>query len=224
VDYIYLWPLYGVWPVKYTIIGEPYIEKGRKLMDYRCPSCLGTFTTRYERLADEKATGMCKACAYTVRSSGGHGLSGHRLYNIWDHIVQRTTNQKSDNYPNYGGRGIKMLEQWRLDFLSFYNWAMDNGYAEHLTIDRIDVDGDYTPSNCRWADTFTQSQNTRLLRKNNTSGYRGVTRSHNKWSAEITANGVALKLGRYSTPEEAAKAFDSYVLENGLQHPRNFDE
>lgn len=88
-----------------------------------------------------------------------HHLSKTRLYRIWGLIKTRTTNPKVPNYRFYGGKGIKVCAEWRDDFLAFYNWAIENGYKDNLTIDRIDSDGDYCPQNCRW---ITQSENATL--------------------------------------------------------------
>ena len=93
-----------------------------------------------------------------------HGLSDTRLYHCWVAIKQRTGNPSNDAYPNYGGRGIKMCPEWESDFMSFYTWAMANGYEEDLTIDRIDVDGNYEPTNCRWITKKEQSLNRRNSR------------------------------------------------------------
>lgn len=93
-----------------------------------------------------------------------HGLSATRIYRCWEAIKQRTGNHSNDAYPNYGGRGIKMCPEWESDFMSFYAWAMANGYEEDLTIDRIDVDGHYEPTNCRWITKKEQSLNRRNSR------------------------------------------------------------
>lgn len=93
-----------------------------------------------------------------------HGLSNHKLYEAFTSMKQRCYNQKNPAYIDYGERGIKICDEW-LDkengFITFYNWALENGYEEHLTIDRKDVNGNYEPSNCRWITNLQQQNNKR---------------------------------------------------------------
>lgn len=88
-----------------------------------------------------------------------HKMSHTRPYEIWQGMKGRCYNLHDARYDRYGGRGIKVCEEWRENFSAFYEWALANGYSDDLTIDRIDNDKDYTPENCRWADAKTQSRN-----------------------------------------------------------------
>lgn len=84
-----------------------------------------------------------------------------QLYNVWRNIKYRCTSKTCKVYKHYGGRGITMCNEWKNDYNSFYEWAITNGYKRGLSIDRIDVNGNYEPSNCRWATQKQQSNNTR---------------------------------------------------------------
>lgn len=90
----------------------------------------------------------------------GHTTDGQpRLYRIWRAMRFRCGNTGHVSYPRYGGRGITVCSEWDRSFSVFYAWAMENGYADDLSIDRIDNDGDYTPTNCRWTTAAQQLEN-----------------------------------------------------------------
>ena len=110
-----------------------------------------------------------------------HGLSKTRLYRIWTGIKNRCFNENIPKYKNYGNRGIFVCDEWKNDFMSFYNWAMDNGYQDDLSIDRINVNGNYEPLNCRWITNKEQSRN---KRNNNLITYNNETHCISEW-AEI---------------------------------------
>lgn len=108
-------------------------------------------------------THSCGCLAKEILSNrmSKHHMYGTRINRIWQRMKTRCNNSKNEHYNNYGARGIKVCEEWENDFLSFYNWAMANGYKDNLTIDRIDVNGNYEPNNCRWITNYEQQSNKR---------------------------------------------------------------
>ena len=125
----------------------------------------------------------------------------------------------------YGGKGIKVCEEWSNSFDAFKQWALQNGYKDKLTIDRIDNNGNYEPSNCRWVTDSIQKRNTRKIMATNTSGYRGVIwhKQNKKWRARIYYNNKKHSLGCYDSKIEAAKAYDRHIIVNNLEHTKNFE-
>lgn len=121
----------------------------------------------------------------------GYKSGGTRLYHIWMGMKMRCYNIHNARYHRYGGRGISVCDEWKNDFDAFYDWAMSNGYADNLTIDRINNDGNYCPENCRWATAKEQCRN-RSSNSNITIG--NSTRTVTEWCeifeldrAEITS-------------------------------------
>ena len=108
----------------------------------------------------------------------GHRKSGTRLYVAWQHMKQRCCNPQNARYKYYGARGIAVCDEW-MRFEPFEQWALSNGYSDELTIDRIDVDGDYCPENCRWVTWETQQNN---KRSNTVIQAFGESRTLSEWS------------------------------------------
>ena len=188
---------------------------------YKCGFCGEEFRTQIVNVKSGY-TNSCGCYRKKVSSelNKTHGLIKTRLYYIWSEIKRRTLNPKHKHYVNYGGRGITICEEWKNDFMPFYNWAIPNGYEENksLSIDRIDNDGNYCPENCRWTTQTIQNRNQRI-RKNNKSGYRGVCyhKRDKIFRAQISINKKGIHLGHFQTAVEAGIAYNNYIIENNLE-------
>ncbi len=183
---------YGHW----TVIGDAIREENGYHKKYLCKCDCEKGTERYvdcQNLKSGKSVSCgCIAIKVTRKHFYKHGESKTRLFHIWSNMKSRCYNQSDKRYKNWGGRGIKVCEEWKNSFETFANWAKENGYNDVLTIDRIDVNGNYEPSNCRWATSKEQANN---RRNNHKVTYRGQTHNIAEWS-EITGINRVVILSR----------------------------
>lgn len=151
--------------------------------EMRCAACGKTFIRQ-----PSESNGLCPECNFEAARQRQiiHGESpdtkkkATRLYNIWNMMRTRCRNSHVDYYYAYGGRGISVCPEWD-DYLTFKEWALSHGYNDSLSIDRINVNGNYEPDNCRWA---TQKEQMRNTRKNHLITYNGETKTLVEWSEE----------------------------------------
>ena len=155
-------------------------SNGKQYRQYLCICDCGAYSiVQGARLRSGK-TKSCGCLALESRTK--HSLQNTRLYAVWKHMKERCLNSNAPRFHNYGGRGITICDEWKNDFKTFYDWAIANGYREGLTIDRIDNNGNYEPSNCRWISNLEQQRN---RSDNHFLTYNGETKTISEWS-EIT--------------------------------------
>ena len=155
--------------------------------------------TRYGKDNPAYKHGFCKTKEY------------NRLRSIFSMMKARCYNPNCRNYYNYGGRGIKIRDEWLENFINFHNWAISNGYKLGLQIDRIDVNGNYEPNNCRWVNAKQQANN---KRNNHHLTYKGETHSMMEWAEILNVNYNTLR-GRIT--------HSNWSVERAFETPYNKD-
>lgn len=136
---------------------DKVLKSGTRKTQYACRcDCGNTVKVIGESLKKGQKSCGCHRYDGFKEHSLKHGMRHERIYSIYCDMKKRCYNENCAGYKNYGGKGIKICNEWLNDFVVFYQWSIENGYTDTLTIDRIDSSGNYEPSNCRWV---TRSEN-----------------------------------------------------------------
>jgi hypothetical protein len=192
---------------------------------FKC-HCGNTFESdiSHIRSLNIKSCGCLNTSEVKRKRETKHGLYGHILYKRWISMNERCYRLKDSNYYKYGGRGIKVFDDWHKNFISFYNYIIKlENYNEDLlksnklSIDRIDNNKNYEPNNIRITNWHIQSTNKRI-QHNNTTGYKGIqlNKKLNKWISIITVNKKRYYLGLYLNKEDAIQARLNFINKNKL--------
>lgn len=183
---------------KLTVIGRSENINNRTMWECLCECGNITIVEAYQLKSG--ATKSC-GCLRHESHNSTHGLSKTRLFSIWSKMVARCTNKNNPAYKWYGDRGINVCNEWKNDFVAFYSWAKNNGYHDELTLERIDVNGNYEPNNCKWIPLNEQPLNTR---KTKYLTYHGERKTVSEWSkiTGIKKNTILNRMRSGYTDEE----------------------
>lgn len=161
---------------------EPHISKGGfVIVQWNCQcECGKICTVKSQSLTTGKTKSCgCLARELTSKRSRTHNKTHSRLFNIWSNMKGRCYNKNNQKYYRYGARNITICDEWKDNFETFYEWSMNNGYADDLSIDRINNDGNYEPSNCKWATNIEQANNKSI---NHFIEYNGESHTLAEWA------------------------------------------
>jgi len=190
------------------------IDNGMRKAMFTCRYCGKKFETS---IARAKSRGVISCGCQAKGNHKTHGLADSAEYDLWCRIKRRCNNKSQQSYKYYGARGIKMCDEWRNNFKTFYDHITKlPHYGEPgMTLDRIDNEDNYRPGNVRWVNWHFQVCNKNIPRKNQT-GYMGVSPRGDKFRAYIGINKRVIKLGTFDTAKDASEARKKFILENNL--------
>lgn len=191
-----------------TIIDiHPDVKGGQYKLICKC-DCGNTTITRASRVIN----GYTKTCG--CRNEGVNKYNSNRisrkysnLYSCWNTMRHRCYNPQNERYKYYGARGITVCDEWKKSFEPFLNWALSNGYEKGLTIDRVDVNGNYEPNNCRWVSNLCQARN---KRNNRMVEFQGETKCVSQWCEDLNLPYHTIR-ARLRLGWDAEKAFNTPV-------------
>ena len=170
-------------------VGEVWVnDKRETYLTLKC-SCGKVKPVRANGLFSFQSKSCGSCCQLNNTRGKTHGETHTRIHRIWNNMKQRVSNPKNIKYKNYGGRGIKICSEWRTSFTVFRDWALSNGYQDTLSIERVDNDGDYCPSNCVWATNLEQSRNKTSSRF---ITLHGKTQLLSDWIRELKISGTCV--------------------------------
>ena len=195
----------------------------RERCNVHCNICNKQYETQYGKhlFTAKGCLDCCRKMSKPLKERSKY--YNKRLATIYIGMIQRVYKPKNvEEERAYKNKNITVCQEWLDDRETFYQWAQSNGYSDDLTLDRKDPNGNYEPSNCRWTTKTVQARNTKVISVNNTSGYKGVSLLNGKWRARITVDYIEYHLGVFETAEEAALVYDSYIIDNHLEHTLNF--
>lgn len=201
---------------------EPYVSPSgkSKARQYLCKCECGNEIVAHIKSLRSGNTRSC-GCVNSeriIKQNKENSIYGeythHKHLKRWKGMIERCYYPKHKDYHNYGGRGIKVCNEWKVHPKTFIQWVEnESNYKKGLTLDRLDVNGNYEPNNCTFSNHTTQALNRNIM-PTNTSGYPGVTKhTDNRWRARINVNKKRISLGVYDTKEEAIVARKNAEIE-----------
>lgn len=183
-------------------------KRGVVYWSCKCDCGKETVASRSDLRGGNTQSCGCYRLQRIKETNSTHQESHTRLFKTWCSMRERCTYPRNNHYHIYGGRGIKVCDEWQ-EFIPFRDWALANGYRDDLTIDRIDPDGNYCPENCRWTDAKTQANN---KRNNRLIEYKGQTKTLAQWCRDfpgLSAGTIKSRIYLYGWSVE--RAFETPV-------------
>lgn len=200
-------------------------DKGFDRWKCKCDCGNETIVPRHALESGNTTSCGCYKRQRTIETHYKHGGYKDRLYGVWIDIKKRCYNENERSYKDYGGRGIEMCDEWKNDYGNFKSWAISAGYDENAgymecTIDRIDVNGNYCPENCRWANAVTQGNNRRT---NKRIEINGRVKTLAQWAEEYGINTSTVNSRINQMKWDVVKAITTPVAEKKWDAMRKID-